>query len=85
MPGKPPVHSIKLRLAPAHSADASAAIDLLIAGGFDARMNGVGVVVRVDDKRKAEPVRLLTDARITVDDFDLLSAEQAAACMEGRP
>lgn len=78
------VHSMKIRLAPPRAADARAAIELLIAGGFDARMNGAGIVVRVDERRKAGPVRLLAEARIAVDDFDLLSGEQAAACMEGR-
>jgi ABC-type multidrug transport system ATPase subunit len=86
LPGKPrTVHSIKIRLAPPHAGRARAAIDLLVAGGFEARMNGVGLVVRVDEHRKAIPVRLLADARIAVDDFELLSAEQASACKEGHP
>jgi ABC-type multidrug transport system ATPase subunit len=50
------------------------AIDLLRDSGFQARMNGHGVLVPVQREHKGTPLRLLADARITVDDFDLVTA-----------
>jgi ABC-type multidrug transport system ATPase subunit len=81
-PGAPASHSIKLRLDPGH---VRAAMHALAAGGLVARMNGVGVIVPVGQGGKAAPLRLLVEARIPVEDFDLLTAEQARACTEGHP
>jgi hypothetical protein len=37
-------------------------------------MNGHGVLVPVQREHKGTPLRLLADARIVVDDFDLITA-----------
>ncbi len=49
------------------------AIDLLRGSGFQAHLNGHGVLVPVQREHKGTPLRLLADARIVVDDFDLVS------------
>lgn len=56
-----------------------AAIDALRAGGFAPRMNGVGVLVPVPADQKAAPFRLLADASVRIDDFELLQNAQGAA------
>lgn len=50
------------------------AITHLRAGGFLPTMNGVGIVVPVTPDQKAAPFRLLAEARITIDDFELITA-----------
>jgi ABC-type multidrug transport system ATPase subunit len=50
------------------------AIDLLRADGLDARANGVGILVRVPEGAKGRPFRLLADASIPVEDFEVLPA-----------
>lgn len=50
------------------------AISLLRSSGFAPRMNGVGIMVPVPTDQKAVPFRVLADARISIDDFELLDA-----------
>ncbi len=47
--------------------------------GFLAQRNGVGLLVPVAPEQKAGPFRVLAEARIPVDDFELVSINQAAA------
>jgi ABC-type multidrug transport system ATPase subunit len=49
------------------------AADLLRTRGYAPRMNGVGLLVPVPSPRKALPLRILTEERIAVDDFEVLS------------
>ena len=49
------------------------AIMLLQASGFDARMNGRGVYVKVESGQRGVPLRLLADAGMRVDDFEFVS------------
>lgn len=49
------------------------AIDVLRAGGFNAKLNGVGLLVPVPPAQKAAPIRILSDARISIDDFEVLA------------
>ncbi|QOI99464.1 MAG: ABC transporter ATP-binding protein [Phycisphaeraceae bacterium] len=44
----------------------------LRAGGFEATLNGVGLLVPVHRERKAEPFQILAEARIRVEDFEVL-------------
>ena len=44
-------------------------------GGFSPSMNGVGVLVPVAPEQKAAPFRVLAEARIRVDDFEILQTE----------
>jgi len=55
------------------------AMHTLRTGGYSPQLNGVGVLVPVTPEHKAGPFRLLADARIAVDDFELVPAAQAAA------
>jgi len=50
----------------------------LQAGGFSPQLNGVGVLVPVAPEQKAGPFRVLADARIPIDDFELVSNSHAA-------
>lgn len=50
------------------------ALDLLKVHGFAPRLNGVGLLVPVPSPQKAAPFRVLADARISIDDFEVLSA-----------
>jgi ABC-2 type transport system ATP-binding protein/nitrous oxidase accessory protein len=59
------------------------AMGLLRASGFAARMNGVGLLVPVATDQKAAPFRVLAEGRIAVDDFEMVTAAQAAALAEG--
>lgn len=52
---------------------------LLRAHGFAASLNGVGIFVRVPSSQKAAPFRVLADARIAVEDFEMGSAAGASA------
>ena len=47
------------------------AMESLRIGGFDPRLNGVGVIVPVREGRKAAPFEALTRAGVPVTDFDL--------------
>jgi ABC-type multidrug transport system ATPase subunit len=49
------------------------AIELLRASGFDARLNGVGLLVPVPSPQKAAPFRVLAEGRIAVEDFDVFA------------
>ncbi|MFM9995657.1 MAG: ABC transporter ATP-binding protein [Phycisphaerales bacterium] len=51
----------------------------LRAGGFLPQINGVGLLVPVAPERKAAPFRVLADAKIAVDDFELVSMSPLAA------
>ncbi len=58
----------------------------LRAGGFTPQLNGVGIVVPVAPEQKAAPFRVLAEARIPVDDFELvLAGPGAAATREAMP
>ncbi len=48
-------------------------------GGFSPRQNGVGLLVPVSPDHKAAPFRLLADASIVIDDFELLSKQHTPA------
>jgi ABC-2 type transport system ATP-binding protein len=58
--------------------DRERAVRSLRVGGFAPRLNGVGVVVAVAPEQKAAPFRVLAEARVPVDDFELVSAGRAA-------
>lgn len=47
------------------------ALAVLLAQGYQARLNGVGVLVDVPAREKALPIHVLTRAGITVSDFEL--------------
>lgn len=55
------------------------AIRSLAAGGFAPTLNGVGVLVPVAPEHKAAPFRVLAEARVPVDDFEIVSLAQANA------
>lgn len=59
------------------SARADAMIQLE-AHGFTPRLNGVGLIVPVPGAQKAAPFRVLAQARIAIEDFEVLSAAHAA-------
>jgi ABC-2 type transport system ATP-binding protein/nitrous oxidase accessory protein len=65
---------LHLLMSPAHREQAMWS---LRAGGFSPRLNGVGVLVPVPPERKAAPFRLLAEARIPVDDFEVVSLNHA--------
>jgi ABC-type multidrug transport system ATPase subunit len=56
-------------------------------GGFAPMLNGVGVLVPVSAEQKAAPFRLLADARISIEDFELVahSTSAHAPSKETRP
>lgn len=58
------------------------AADALRAGGFAPRLNGVGLLVPVNVEQKAAPFRVLADASISVDDFELLTRRSTAGQSE---
>ncbi len=49
------------------------AISLLQQAGFAARLNGHGILVPVSHQHKAAPIRLLSDARIAIEYFDVVA------------
>lgn len=49
------------------------AVNLLRKHGFDARLNGVGLLVPVPAAQKAAPLRLLAEERIFIEDFEVLA------------
>lgn len=55
------------------------AVHSLRAGGFSPQLNGVGVLVPVAPDQKAAPFRVLAEARVPIDDFELVSLNHAAA------
>jgi ABC-type multidrug transport system ATPase subunit len=61
-----------------HASVRDQAFESLQAGGFAPMRNGVGLVIPVRPEQKAAPFRVLAEARITVDDFEIVSAVQAA-------
>lgn len=56
----------------------------LKAGGFTPRMNGVGVLVPVSSEQKAGPFRVLAEASIRVDDFELVALDHGMNASEPR-
>lgn len=58
------------------------AIELLRGHGFAPTLNGVGILVPVPATQKAVPLRLLAEARVSVDDFELLSPRDASLGQE---
>lgn len=66
-------HGAVLHLSiPVHSREP--AMRRLREAGFSPRLNGVGLVVPVPADQKAAPFRLLSEARISVEDFELVTA-----------
>ena len=63
------------------------AVALLRKHGFDARLNGVGLLVPVPSAQKAAPLRVLAEGRIYVEDFEVLASGAAHAIerTEGTP
>jgi ABC-type multidrug transport system ATPase subunit len=59
---------VKLRMEPAVL---DTALHVLRADGFTARRNGVGVIVEVAHGDKARPIHVLSQAAITVTDFEM--------------
>lgn len=54
------------------------ALHSLRAGGFSPQLNGVGVLVPVAPEQKAAPFRVLAEAKVPIDDFELVSLNHAA-------
>jgi ABC-type multidrug transport system ATPase subunit len=48
-------------------------------GGFNPSLNGIGLLVPVPPEQKAAPFRVLADARISVDDFEIISHADLAS------
>ncbi|GJQ28685.1 MAG: copper ABC transporter ATP-binding protein [Phycisphaerae bacterium] len=61
------------------------AVALLRERGFEARLNGRGILVPVPESQKAGPFRVLAEARITIADFDLVPADGGHTHSEGTP
>lgn len=61
------------------AASRSRALQVLRIAGFAAQLNGVGVLVPVAPEHKAAPLRLLADARVTVDNFEIVSLAKAVS------
>ncbi|MFN0059975.1 MAG: ABC transporter ATP-binding protein [Planctomycetota bacterium] len=59
--------------------ECESAMNELRAAGFDPRLNGAGVFVPVAAERKIVPLRILAEARIAVDDFELIGAGRAVS------
>lgn len=55
------------------------ALHVLVERGFAAEMNGIGLLVPVPSEQKAAPFRVLADARIAVDDFEVIAGPGVAA------
>jgi len=79
--GEIPAHDLVARLGRGsalhlHIEDGSRerAAEVLRAHGFVPRMNGVGLLVPVPPPQKAAPFRILSEARIGIDDFEIQSA-----------
>jgi ABC-type multidrug transport system ATPase subunit len=61
--------TLHLRLAPSQREQA---MRTLRESGFDPRLNGVGLLVPVAPRQKAAPFRVLIDARIPIEDFEVV-------------
>ncbi len=61
------------------------AVRSLREGGFAPTLNGVGVLVPVAPERKAAPFRVLADAQILVDDFEIVSLERSPGVAPPEP
>jgi ABC-type multidrug transport system ATPase subunit len=72
--------TLHLRINPAAR---DSAILLLRSHGFDPRLNGVGLLVPVPVTQKAAPFRLLAEAHISVDDFELITANAVPTPVHG--
>ena len=57
----------------------SRARQALCIAGFSAPLNGVGVLVPVAPEHKAAPLRLLADACVTVDNFEVVTLARAVS------
>lgn len=57
----------------------SLALRTLSEGGFKPSLNGVGILVPVRPDQKAAPFRVLAEARVAIDDFELVSGQRAAS------
>lgn len=53
-------------------------------GGFSPQRNGVGLLVPVAPEQKAGPFRVLAEARIPIDDFELVSVSHGAALISAQ-
>lgn len=71
-------HEAVLHLTIAASVRARA-IEMLRAQGFAPQLNGAGLLVPVTPEHKAAPFRVLADAQILVDDFDMVTLDHAAS------
>lgn len=58
------------------------AIAHLRASGFAPELNGIGILVPVPSDHKAVPLRVLSDARIAVDDFDVIPISRPRSTQE---
>lgn len=58
------------------------AIRALAAGGFSPTLNGTGILVPVASEHKAAPFRILADAQIVVDNFEVDAVEHSSATPE---
>lgn len=68
--------TLHLRTAPER---ATMALDALRRSGFVATLNGVGIIVPVPNGQKGAPFRVLAEARIAVEDFDLVQTAHREA------
>lgn len=71
-------HGAMLHLTIAPQARPSA-LQTLRDNGFAPQLNGIGILVPVTTESKAAPFRVLAEARIPVDDFEIVLLTQAAA------
>lgn len=71
-------HTSTLHLHIASSARARA-MDLLRSNGFRPHLNGVGLLVPVPKAQKAAPFRVLAEARISIEDFEILATHPASS------
>lgn len=61
------------------------AMDMLTRAGFKPSSNGTGLLVPVPDSQKAAPMRLLAEAGVAVEDFDVLSGSGFNEPTEAQP
>ena len=52
------------------------AAESLRAMGYAPQLNGVGILVPVSNDHKAAPFRILAEARIPIDDFEIVPVNQ---------
>lgn len=70
------IATLHIHLHPTHRDEA---IRTLKAGGFDPRLNGVGILVPVTPEHKAGPFRVLAEAHIPIDDFEVIQGAATGA------